>query len=185
MKNQNAKHRWVTFLVLLVVLSGIGFYLNRNRELFALLTHISWPLLLSMVLLRLLFVALNGYYLKLFARVFGVQLRIREWFGLAFITTMGNYLTPLSGGMVARATYLKVRHSMPYSQFLSLLAASYLMIFWVAGVLGLVAAWKLEAVAQGSELVLIFFVVMVTAVSILFILPPIQLPERWRILRLF
>jgi len=185
MKERNRKQRWLTLIILLVVLLGIGFYLNWNRDLFTLLLGISWPLALSMVLLRLLFVALNGYYLKLFAQIFDVQLHVREWFGLAFITTMGNYLTPLSGGMVARATYLKVRHALPYTQFLSLLTASYLIIFWVAGVLGLVVAWQLKAVEQGRDIVVIFFVAMITAVSILFFLPPFHLPERWRLLRLF
>ncbi|MCA9926730.1 MAG: flippase-like domain-containing protein, partial [Anaerolineales bacterium] len=170
MKARQHRQRWLTLIVLLLVLGGIGLYLNANRSLLTLLVDISWPLAFGMVLLRLLFVGLNGYYLKLFAQTFGVQLRVREWFGLAFITTMGNYLTPLSGGMVARATYLKVRHSLPYAKFLSLLTASYLIVFWVAGFLGLVATILLGAAAQGRLVVLVFIVFMVTAVTIVFFL---------------
>jgi len=156
MKNRSPKQNWLTLIVIIVVFLGIGIYLNGNRDLFVLLTNISWPLALMMVLLRLLFVGLNGYYLKLFAQTFDIHLRFREWFGLAFMTTMGNYLTPLSGGMVARATYLKLRHAFPYTQFLSLLTASYLIIFWVAGVLGLLAVWQMSAVQQVSVVLIVF-----------------------------
>ena len=184
MNKRKHKPQWLTLLIFIAALLGIALYLNANPDLIELLGNILWWQAILLIVLRLLFLGLNGYFLKIFARLFNVKLAVWEWFGLAFVTTMGNYLTPFSGGMLVRATYLKVRHAFPYAQFISLLAASYLLTFWVAGVLGLVAVLQLGAVTGGETLLLIFFAVLVTAVTLIFFLPTFKLPSQWRIIKI-
>ena len=60
-----------------------------------------------------------GLFSKVIMKVFGLRLKIKEWFGLAIITTLGNYLLPLRGGAGLRAAYLKKRHAFPLTHFLS------------------------------------------------------------------
>ncbi len=184
MNKRKQKPQWLTLLIFIAALLGIALYLNANPDLIGLLANISWWQAFLLILLRLLFLGLNGYFLKIFARLFNIHLAVWEWFGLAFVTTMGNYLTPFSGGMLVRATYLKVRHAFPYAQFVSLLAASYLLTFWVAGVLGLVAAIQLDAAASGASLLLTFFAVLVTAVTVIFFLPTFKLSGQWRVINI-
>ena len=112
-------------------------YIAANRENLELIRQISLIDLAILLCIRLAFLVQNGIGLDLLARKFGVKLKLTEWFGLAMVTAMGNYLTPFYGGMVSRAVYLKQKHSLPYASFLSVLTASYLIGFTLIGLLGM------------------------------------------------
>jgi len=129
------KRIW-SVLLLALITGGIVLYLKKQPELLVRMTAVPTSLLVYLIILRLLFLATSGLYTRLFAKKLGIHLAIKEWFGLAIITAMGNYLTPLSGGMVARGAYLKRRHALPYSQFLILLASNYFIILGLAGLIG-------------------------------------------------
>ena len=138
----------IPFLVSLVTLLAIIMYLVANRENFELIRRISLIDLVILLCIRLAFLVENGIGLDLLARKFGVKLSLMEWFGLAMVTAMGNYLTPFYGGMVSRAVYLKQKHTLPYSSFLSVLTASYLISFTLIGFLGmtgiLLVGWETQ-----------------------------------------
>jgi uncharacterized membrane protein YbhN (UPF0104 family) len=157
--------------LLLLCVVGIGFYLRANQDLVALLTNLSWQTAVLLVILRFLFVALNGLFLKLFAAKLNVHLNWREWIGLPFITTMGNYLTPLSGGMLARAAYLKNRHALSYTHFATLLAANYLITFWVSVLAGLVTMPFLWRQANAPWLLLLFLGICWAGLSVILLAP--------------
>lgn len=169
--------RPLSILVLLLVLMGIGFYLNTNRELLQSVRTISWGLLGLLVLLRFLFLALNGWMLKLFVRRFNVLLRWQEWLGLALVTTLGNYLTPFSGGMVARASYLKLKHRLAFAHFASLLAASYLLTFAGAATVGLVCLIWLGLWQRSTLFLSLFFLIVLLGVGVAMVLPIAWLPQ--------
>ena len=117
MKNR----RFLSLSLVGSVILLMGIYLYRNPTLFSALKNISSTTLMLLVVLRLFLMFTNGYTLKLIIAKFDINLSIIEWLGLPIITTLGNYITPFSGGMVARATYLKQRHTLPYAQFMSIL----------------------------------------------------------------
>ena len=117
----------LSILVLVAVICIIGLYLKSNNELLRPILNISLVNALLLIVLTVMLIGMNGLFLKVFAAKFGMGLYFWEWFGLAMITTMGNYLTPFSGGLVARATYLKHRHAFPYAKFLTLITANYLI----------------------------------------------------------
>ena len=167
-----AKTRSVfTIALLLLCVAGISFYLRANQELVGLLANLSWQTAVLLVILRFLFVAINGLFLKLFAAKLHVHLNWREWVGLPFVTTMGNYLTPLSGGMLARAAYLKNRHALSYTHFTTLLAANYLITFWVSVLAGLGMMPFLWQQARTPWLMLLFFVFCWVGLSVILLVP--------------
>lgn len=186
MADERRQGRWrlISLLVGVAILGGIGWFLSNNAELIGLLRDVSWIWLAALALLRILFLGINGLFLQACAGRLGVQLRFFEWFGLPFMTTMANYLTPLSGGMLARAAYLKRRHQLPYVQFLSLLSANYLIIFGASGIVGLITMFALPANAANRLLLMVFFALISGAVVLLLLLPGVRLPGRWRVIRL-
>lgn len=185
MTNKSGQIRWrlISLLVGFVILFGIVWFLFANFELVTLLTDISLVWIAILVLLRVLFLGINGLFLRACALRLGVKLCFWEWIGLPFVTTMGNYITPLSGGMLARAAYLKHKHQLPYSQFLSLLSANYLIIFGAAGLVGLVTIGVLPAATANRLILAAFFSIVTFGIILLLLLPDVRLPGSWRIVR--
>jgi len=181
---KNVKH-YLSIFLLLAIFAAIGYYFYHNRDLFQNLENIKFEQALILILLRLLFFGTNGLFLKEFAFVHNIKLRFIEWFGLPIVTTMGNHLTPLSGGMVIRAAYLKYKHHFPYSKFTTLLGATYLTGFWVAGLLGVLITIPLTQEQPEMWYATTVFGLIVFGTSLLFVLPTFQLPWQNRFVGFF
>lgn len=82
----------------------------------------------------------TGAFTKIIVYSMGINLGFLEWFGLSAISAMGNYLTPFRGGAAVRAVYLKSRHDLSYSLFLSTLSILYVLTFATSAALGLLAS---------------------------------------------
>lgn len=162
---------FINISLVLITLGVIALYLWYNKDLLALLYNISWKTAIALIILRMFFVGLNGLFLKLFAAKLNVDLDWYEWVGLPFVTTMGNYLTPLSGGMIARAAYLKNRHAFSYTHFATLLAANYLIIFWVSTLAGLCLMPLLWQQTHAPWLIMLLFIVSWGGLSIVLLMP--------------
>ncbi len=167
-----------------VIACGIALYLSHNPDLIALLYGISPYHAAFLVLLCVLTFGTSGLFLRLFAGKFGMSLSPREWFGLTVVTTMGNYLTPFSGGLIARAGYLKRRHAFPYTRFLAMLAANYLISFALISLTGIVTLFTLPDKREESWLVLIFFFATLIAVWLVSIFPSITASSKTRLVLL-
>jgi uncharacterized membrane protein YbhN (UPF0104 family) len=168
--------RFLTTSVLLALLGMISLFLQAHPELLASIKNLTLFNSAWLISVRLAIFATNGLFLRAFARKFGIPLTFREWFGLAAITTMGNYITPFSGGLFVRATYLKKRHNMPYAQFTSLLASNYLIMFWVIGIMGF---FFLCLIGQSWSMhwpIALLFVIIVIAISLIFVFPEQHIP---------
>ena len=165
----------------LIVITGafvaaIAVFLASQRYLVGHLEQVRPATVISLVAVMILVHAFNGLLLRAVASRFGVTLTVREWFGLPFVTAMGNYITPFSGGMLARASYLKLRHSFPYAKFVSAIGASYLAYFWVAGIAG-IAAVVLPAESPGhSGGLILFFAAVVSIISVFVLIPAVTIP---------
>lgn len=72
-----------------------------------------------------------------------VHLKHYEWIGLSFVTPLGNYIAPFSGGMLFRAGYLKLKHNLSLTKFTILLAANYLLAFWCVAITGPISSYYL------------------------------------------
>lgn len=173
--------QWVATAVLFLLTAVIVLFLRSQPELLQSLQNVTFANLFYLTLIRVFIFAMNGLFLREFAAKFGVKLSFHEWFGLASVTTMGNYITPFSGGLLIRAAYLKKRHQLPYTQFTTMLTSNYLIMFWLIGVLGLLA---LAALGQGWQRywpIVLLFGSVVAGISVVFLFPVQQVPWQNRI----
>ena len=169
----------ISRLVLLLILGVAAWYIIAHREDFDAIRHINpsflWPILLCVIVQH----GVNGYMNKEFVRYFNVDLDINEWFGLALVSNMGNYLAPFRGGMAGRAVYLKKKHRLPYTRFMTLFIASYLLIFFFGGLLGALTMTGIFLTQGLFQWKLFVFFITLSAAVILFIVvfSRVRLPE--------
>jgi uncharacterized membrane protein YbhN (UPF0104 family) len=173
--------RYWSIVVLVLVVAAIAWYLCSQPHLLTAFSNVSLLAIVYLVGMRLLFLGTNGLFLREFAAKFGVELTPKEWFGLSVVTTMGNYITPFSGGMVARAAYLKHRHNFPYAQFATLLASNYLVTFWVIGVVGALALLTFGMAVWSYWQLFVFFIAVAVSISASILFPVLRLPWKNRI----
>ena len=183
MQNSRGSTRTMTVISLVVLLgtvAGIGLYLSHHPELFDHIRSLSIGSGLLLFLMSVLILAANGLYLRIFAKKFNIDLHVKEWFGLAAVTAMGNYITPLSGGLVARAAYLKHRYNFPYAHFLTMLAANYMIAFAVISVTGIVTLLTLTGTESYSWPVLLFFLATLSTILLVLLVPSASIGNRHR-----
>jgi uncharacterized membrane protein YbhN (UPF0104 family) len=171
-----------SLLLVVAAIAGIGIYLWHHPDLIGHVRGISPGAASLLFLMSVAVLAVNGLYLRIFAKKFDMNLHIKEWFGLAAVTAMGNYLAPFSGGLVARAAYLKHRYDFPYAHFLAMLAANYMIAFAVISVTGVVVMLTLSGTENYSWLVLFFFLAALVTVLLVSFFPSITMGSKNRLL---
>ena len=122
----------------------------------------------------------NGLYIKFALQAFAVDLPAREWLSLTVATSVLNYFTPLRGGMVVRAVYLKSHYRFGYVDFLSTLSAMYLMYVFTYGLLGLAGQALLWRQGAGCDRVVLAVLATAATVAALLMFVRVRLP-RWRV----
>ncbi len=139
--DKQTRGRWQTrflpWAVFALMFALLGLFMARDKELASALLRVRPTPIALLFLIQCVFNAVSGLVLRELSLFFGVRLNSTEWYGLPAATTMGNYLTPASGGLVARAVYLKQRYGLSYPRFLSLLSSGYLINFLVISAVGL------------------------------------------------
>jgi len=131
--------RLLPFL-LIVVMTGWGAaYLLHHPTEWAAIRDIAPLWLFLLFALATAKIIHLGLFTKVVVASLGIKLSVKEWVGLAAMSTLGNYLTPFRGGAAIRAVYLKSRHGMPYPCFLSTLTVLYVMNLSTSAALGLLA----------------------------------------------
>jgi uncharacterized membrane protein YbhN (UPF0104 family) len=173
-------NRNLSLLVLFIALIGIAFFIYSQPQMWLALKSITVSTGIYLVSLRFLFLATNGLFLQIYAEKFKIRLSLREWLGIPFVTAMGNFITPFSGGLVFRASYLKYRHDLPFSQFMTLLVFNYLITFWLAGVVGLVSLLFFVEILHYYWQVLFLFIIFSIVPPLLMLFPDFRLPWRNR-----
>jgi uncharacterized membrane protein YbhN (UPF0104 family) len=164
---------WVVFALMLALL---GLFMAREKDLASVLLSVSLSSLAGLFLIQCLFNAVSGLVLRELSLFFGVRLNGTEWYGLPAATTMGNYLTPASGGLVARAVYLRQRYGMSYPRFLTLLSSGYLINFLVISAVGffiVIGKYRHDL----HVLPLAFFFLAVCTVILFLLHRPVPLPD--------
>jgi hypothetical protein len=108
-----------------------------------------------------------------------VDLPAREWLSLTVATSVLNYFTPLRGGMVVRAVYLKSQYRFGYVDFLSTLSAIYLIYVFTYGLLGLAGQALLWRQGAGCDRIVLATLAGGTVAAALLMFVRVRLP-RWR-----
>lgn len=170
-------------------------YLCQNADRYRDLFDFSVGTLLILVGLALIFALINGFINYFFYRALKVQLTLNEGFGLAVVNTLANQL-PFAGGLIAKGVYLKQRHRLAYTHYLSATMALYVCFVAVNGclVLMVLGYWALVGGTKVSLFLVLGFSAMVASLASLWIPVdafPLQgkigkhllrLAEGWRVL---
>ena len=154
-------------------------YVYRHASDFGALAHLPGGLLLALFAVAAGGVVCNGLYIKFALQAFQVDLPAREWASLTVATSLLNYLTPLRGGMLARAAWLKAHYRFGYLDFVSTLSAMYLMVVFVQGLLGLAGMALLARARAPTDAFATLLLASATAAAALLMLVRVRLP-RWR-----
>ncbi len=172
-KNRNL----ISLSVSLAFVIAIAAYLTFHKNEVLSVMSISPVNLCILVILGIVFTGILGLTNQRLVAVFGINLTAKEWFGLAVLTTAGNYFMPLRGGASVRAVYLKKRYNFLYSEFLSTMIGFYLLTFWIASSLGIILAVIIYLV-QGtlSTGILSFFITVNILISFILFFSP-RVPE--------
>jgi len=163
-------HKKILSVAILLILVALAiYYLKNNISDFNQLAIVSpWLIILLVILFLITYVAISSINLYLL-KPLGVNLEVKESFMLSVMTGFYNLITPFRGGMAARAVYLKKKYKFPYIDFLATLAASYVLIFLVAGIVGLFSVYYIYKITAQLSLI-ILGVFLVSTLSMLFII---------------
>lgn len=166
------KKQIVGKLLLVIFLVIFLFYFFSNIDDFKYLLEIKWYYILSIIVLKLIILFINGLYISLFLKGYKLLIPNLEAYYLSFITTWGNYFGPLQGGSGLRALYLKRKFDFPISLFLATMYGNYILVFFVNGIISLIALFIVQATVGITNNILILFFSMVTLATAMIIFVP-------------
>lgn len=130
----------IPYAVGIAAVVAILLYLRRTDLLRNLdLREVRWQFVAVVLLTEASVYLMRGISLRLFVAVDGVEITVFEAVALSIINTVSNLLFPFSGALIARAGYLKARHSLPITRFWVFVAVTTLLVTVVSGLVGLVA----------------------------------------------
>lgn len=127
----------ILFTVCVIIASG--YYLSQNIQDFEILLKLKYWQVIVMVGLNMAGLVINGLYSWYLYKQFGLKLGKAECIALATATSFGNTFLPFRAGIGLTAVYLKKKHKFSYSTFASTIAGSYVISFFVIGILGLLS----------------------------------------------
>lgn len=137
--------------------------------------------------LIIVFQFIAGLKIKLLTDIFGLDLKTKEWFGLAQMNSFFNYL-PIKGGAAAKAFYLKGFFDFPYSKFLAVLGASFIITiatFSAVGVAGMFLVYLKTGIFLSNILIIYLFLTVVPLISFLFLDRTIRRVKNPHLVRFF
>ena len=178
-----AARRWRLVLCIFILTAFSAWtagWVYRHGSDFGVLAQLPGRFLLGLFAISAARVICNGLYIKFALQAFQVELPAREWLSLTVATSLFNYLTPLRGGMVVRAVYLKSKHRFGYVDFLSTLSAIYLMYVCIYGLLGLTGQALLWRQGAGCDRIVLSILAAAATAAALLMFVRVQLP-RWRV----
>ena len=125
----------------------------------------AWAVLIGLTWL------INGQKIKFLLKHWKIQFPLKEAFALAAASSLFNFF-PLQGGMAARGFYLKKRYHLPATHYSSLLAASYFILVFIQGTIGLILCLTLESSKKVNFLIFLFTIaLLITLILVLFRIP--------------
>src|SRR3990167_3019770 len=163
-------------IVIFVVLVFIV-YLFLNSENFRPLLDANYYLLAVAALAYMGGVFANGIFIKFILEPFNKFIAAGEAFYVSVISSIGNFFAPGGTGFVVRAVYLKKKHGLAYSEFISTLSGNYVLVFLVSSFVGLTSLLALKQYYSFQWLVLFVFFCLLFLVSLLISLFKPKLPE--------
>lgn len=122
--------------VIFIIFFLIYFYINKEDFIKAF--RIDYKFLFVLLFIVTITFYLNGLFLKIIIKKFGINLNFLEFFGLSIISSWWNYFFPLRAGAGIRAFYLKKKYGFSYRNFFDIFLANYLIVFFISSLVWLV-----------------------------------------------
>jgi uncharacterized protein (TIRG00374 family) len=126
-----------SLISILAVLVFFG-YIAKNIEQFEAIFDLSLSRLLLMIIFAIATLVTNGLVNLILYRAVGIPTTINESIGLAAVSTLANQL-PFTGGVIAKAVYLKRRYGTSYGRYLSATVTLFILFVTANGLVGLLA----------------------------------------------
>jgi glycosyltransferase involved in cell wall biosynthesis len=136
---KNSPRRLLMLVFTSLILIVAAYYLYKNHDDFKILLNLKYWQVLILASLNVILFCINGLFSWYLYRQFGVNLGKIESIALATATSFGNTFLPFRAGMGGSAVYLKKKHGLRYSSFATTIAGSYIINFFVIGILGLLS----------------------------------------------
>lgn len=136
---RNSPTRLISLAFTLMVFIIAGYYLAEHSSDFKVLLKLNYWQLLLLATFNIVLLIINGLFPWYLYRQFGLNLGKMESFVMAVAISFGNTFLPFRAGIGVAAVYLKKRHKFSYTSYASTIAGSYVINFFVIGILGLVA----------------------------------------------
>lgn len=175
--------RYLPYILTLIVVTLVAAYFGTKADEYRSLLDISVNNIVYLALLALIFLIINGVSSTMLYRAMGASIGYTEGTGLGFVGSLANLL-PLAGGIMSRAFYLRKKHGLNYTRFLSATLVLYICFVIANGFIGLLVLLYIDwqTSAQINKFLYIFFAAMILPIMIFFL--PIKytlslLPKRW------
>jgi uncharacterized protein (TIRG00374 family) len=161
------------FLALLVLATFIAYFI-ANKEKFRILLHMNFWLLILVATCYVMAIISNGIFTKFILEPFGKYISIVESFYVSLISSVGNFFAPTGVGFAFRAVYLKQKHGLQYSDYISTLSGNYILVFLVNSIIALysLAMLRNSSSAKFETLVIIFGLMLIGSLILCFIKIP-------------
>lgn len=170
------KRKLISVGLSLVFLALIIYYIGSNWDDFRSLTVTRPSMLVGLALAVVANLFITGMIMDVVLRPLGLRLHVMETFGLASLTRISNQVSPGKVGLFIRAAYLKKKHRFSYVNFMSSLAGTHILLFFVASLLGLFSIWVLTRTGINIHSFFILTFSGVSLVLLMFIVVPMSLP---------
>ena len=144
------------------------YFIFRFHKDFYLISDISTSQFIQLLFLSLLTITLNGSKLNQIIKSFGIDIRMKEWFGLSSITLTLNSVLFKAGSLVT-SNYLKRKHGFHYMSYVGALGADQLIALLISTLVGLCASVYL-AVQMGRDLDLLIGGLVLVCAALIFLL---------------
>lgn len=146
-----------------VVALFIWYFFSHIKD-FSLLLNINPVFVVLLIIIDILAIIVNGIFMKWSISLFGKNIKFGESVRVSLISAAGNFFAPAGSGLGFRAIYLKKRHGLSYSNYLSIIFCNYVIVFFVSSLLGLISLYILRGYASPGFMVLtLFFLALLVA----------------------
>lgn len=123
--------RKLSILISILVVAVFAGYSYRHIQEFKPLLEINPAYLLALFGCNLGVLAANALFIQLTLLPYEKFIKFKESLFLSTLSSVGNFFAPAGGGFGLRAIYLKQRHDLSYSDFVSTLSGNYILVFLV------------------------------------------------------
>lgn len=152
----------IGYFITIAVVGLFVYYFIHNIDDFKILLNINLAMVLLLAITTLLMLVNSGIFMKLSLSVFDKKINLNESVKISLIASAGNFFGPAGSGLGIRALYLKKKHGLSYSDYISIVICNYMIVFLTNSLAGIISLLLLSNKNndQGFGVLLLFFIIL-------------------------